>query len=99
MPHDFLSTAEIRQDVVQTIARIENYIVAENDIQHAYDEFESLIKTEMKNKLSTHKTMQAPNVGNISPIGMRNWGAFGKKYVKRKKYGCVLLVIAAKSEH
>lgn len=41
MPYDFLINEEIHQDIYRTIERIEQYIVAESDIQNAYDEFET----------------------------------------------------------
>ncbi|VDI38103.1 Hypothetical predicted protein [Mytilus galloprovincialis] len=85
MPHDFLSTAEIRHDVMQTIARIENYIIAENDIQHAYDEFESLIKTEMKDKLSTHKSHVGTKRRKYKPYWNEELGSLWKKVCETEK--------------
>ena len=55
MPNDFLMSADIQHSVLLTIMRIENYIRVERDVQSAYDEFETLIKTEMKDKISTYK--------------------------------------------
>jgi len=67
VPNDFLVNDEIRQKLLQTIDKIENYIKTENDIQHAYDEFENLIKDEMKNKLSTYKCNSGIKRKNYKP--------------------------------
>ena len=51
MPNNFLNSDEIQNDIRRTIERIKNYIAFESDIQLAYEEFESLIRREMKEKI------------------------------------------------
>lgn len=55
IPNDFLTNEEIRFEVLRTIQRIKNYVTTENGIQYAYDEFDTIVKSEMKNKLPTSK--------------------------------------------
>ncbi|CAC5390279.1 unnamed protein product [Mytilus coruscus] len=56
LPNDFLNNEEITQLINDTISNIENSIQINENIQIAYDQFQSLIRSEMENKLPVYET-------------------------------------------
>ncbi|VDI33576.1 Hypothetical predicted protein [Mytilus galloprovincialis] len=56
VPNDFLLNEDIFHKVLEAIQKIENYIEVSSDVQNAYDEFQSLIKCEMDNKLPIYNS-------------------------------------------
>ena len=71
----------------EAIQKIENYLEILKDVQNAYDEFHSLVKCEMENKLPTYESSRRDNRRKLryKRYWNENLSFQWKKIVSRKR--------------